>query len=74
MELQNVISQEQVSKSAKRIDAEEAVIRLYKKIINDKKLNAYKILFSDVTANELATVLHAAWGHIDILKFELGED
>ena len=68
-----MLSQNEVSEAAKNTDAEDKVIELYKKIMEDKNLSNNTVVFSNVTALELASALHAAWGTIDILKFELGE-
>ena len=69
-----MLTQNEVSEMAKKIDAEDKVIELYNKIMKDRDLSKEHYVFSDVTALELASTLHAAWGCIDILKFELCGD
>lgn len=64
---------DKINKVAKDTDAELAVIELYKKLMTDRSVKGTDIVFSDVTADELAVALNSAWGCIDILKFELGD-
>ena len=58
---------------AKDVDAEQAINRLYKKLMADKMINETDVVFADVTVKELASTLEAACSCIDVLKFELGD-
>ena len=58
---------------AEDVDAEQAINRLYKKLMADKVINETDVIFADVTVKELASTLEAACGCIDILKFEMGD-
>ena len=58
---------------AETVDAEQAINRLYKKLMADKMINKTDVIFADVTAKELASTLEAACNCIDILKFEMGD-
>lgn len=58
---------------AEVVDAEQAINRLYKKLMADKVINETDVMFADVTAKELASTLEAACNCIDILKFEIGD-
>ena len=58
---------------AEVVDAEQAINKLYKKLMADKMINKTDVIFADVTAKELAATLEAACNCIDILKFEMGD-
>ena len=58
---------------AEGVDAEQAINRLYKKLMVDKVIKETDVMFADVTAKELASTLEAACNCIDILKFEMGD-
>ena len=58
---------------AKDVDAEQAINRLYKKLMADKVINETDVMFANVTVRELASTLEAACNCIDILKFEIGD-
>ena len=55
------------------VDAEQALNKLYNKLMADKMINKTDVIFADVTAKELAATLEAACNCIDILKFEMGD-